>query len=203
MKLQILMFSMLLAVLPITAMAQTDEAPASKETTAEDQAPKDQAAADKEASSDQGTAEAEENETSADQGTAENETSADQSAHVARAMFTTEVVDHEPVDQLDSLPAGFDRICFFTEIVDMSGEAITHRWLLDGEPVAEVPMEIGGPRWRVYSVKTLPSNTTGTWSVQVVDAAGAVMYESQLPFTPETSEADTEAASKETTTAAR
>ena len=105
---------------------------------------------------------------------------------VARTAFTTEVVEREPVDRLESIPEDLDKVYFFTEFVDMTGESVVHRWLYDGEIVAEVPIEIGGPRWRAYSIKTLAPQWNDGLVVQVIDGEGQVLEEAQLVSTPQT-----------------
>lgn len=92
--------------------------------------------------------------------------------NIRRALFATDVVDREPVDEIDSLSTEAEELCFFTEIVGFAGGSITHRWTYEGETVAEVTFEIGGPRWRVYSRKTLGPELTGAWSVEIVDGSG-------------------------------
>lgn len=91
---------------------------------------------------------------------------------VVRALFTSDVREREPVDQHTTLPAGTGRIYFFTELRDMEGQTVSHRWEQDGEVMAEVPFNVGGPRWRVWSSKNIDSGATGEWSVAVVDGAG-------------------------------
>ncbi len=91
---------------------------------------------------------------------------------VARALFTTRVVEREPVDRV--LVAGPDtgKIYFFTELRGMEGQTVSHRWEYDGKVVATVSFEVGGPRWRVYSSRALSPEQTGRWTVMVVDADG-------------------------------
>ncbi|MGE0080112.1 MAG: DUF2914 domain-containing protein [Thiohalomonadaceae bacterium] len=91
---------------------------------------------------------------------------------VARAQFTSNVSEREPVDNLTALPADASRIYFFTELRDMEGQTVTHRWERDGQVMAEVPFNVGGARWRVWSSKNLDSGATGEWTVTVVDGAG-------------------------------
>lgn len=102
--------------------------------------------------------------------------------NVRRAVFTTSVVDREPVDELASIPPEVNKICFFSEVVNMTGETIKHRWLHNGEPMAEVTINIGGPRWRAYSRKTLPGFGTGTWSVEIVDSYGNTLHRAELAY---------------------
>jgi hypothetical protein len=103
---------------------------------------------------------------------------------VARAVFTTGIVDREPADAVEQLSADHDRVFFFTELSGMDGQTATHRWEFGGEVVAEVPFDVGGQRWRVYSSKQLQPGWVGTWTVTVVDAAGRELSRSQLDFLP-------------------
>ena len=50
----------------------------------------------------------------------------------------------------------------------MSGSQVTHRWKLDGDVMAEIPFDIGGDRWRVWSSKRLMPGFDGTWTAEVV-----------------------------------
>jgi hypothetical protein len=107
-------------------------------------------------------------------------------SHVKRATFASAIVDREPVDDIDSLTTAVDKIFFFTEIVDMAGQTVTHRWTFGGEVVAEVPFAIGGPRWRVYSSKQLAPEMTGQWTVTVVDSSGAALGEDSFVYSATT-----------------
>lgn len=104
------------------------------------------------------------------------------SDNVRRSNFTTHVMDREPVDDVDSLGTTFDKVFFFTEIVNFEGGSITHRWIYGGETMAEVNFDIGGPRWRVYSSKSLITTRTGEWTVEVVDGQGNVIQTANLVY---------------------
>jgi hypothetical protein len=103
--------------------------------------------------------------------------------NVARAAFTRAIEDREPVDSLSSLPNDRDKIFFFTDIRDMAGAVVIHRWEYDGKIVAEIPFEIGGPRWRVYSSKNLDPSWTGEWKVSVVDGQGGTLSVKTFTYT--------------------
>ena len=91
---------------------------------------------------------------------------------VARAQFSTDVVDREPVDNIGPTVkveyGGIQRVYFFTDLRDMAGSQVIHRWKLDGEDQADVGFDIGGDRWRVWSSKRLMPGFDGTWSVDVI-----------------------------------
>ena len=56
-----------------------------------------------------------------------------------------------------------------------SAADLVHRWSFNGETMAEVTFNIGGPRWRVYSSKKLIPSWAGMWKAEVIDADGIVM----------------------------
>lgn len=94
---------------------------------------------------------------------------------VARAVITSGVTDREPIDELTEVGSDVPVVYFFTDLRDMKGERITHRWEHDGQVVSEVGFDVKGPRWRVWSNKTLPAGSTGAWKVSVVNSAGDVL----------------------------
>ncbi len=96
---------------------------------------------------------------------------------VARAQLTSNVVNREPVDSLSSpvKAAGRDALYFFTDIRDLGGRTVTHRWEYDGNVVASIPFQIGGDRWRVYSRKSIAPGQTGSWTVTASAPDGTVL----------------------------
>lgn len=95
---------------------------------------------------------------------------------VARGIFSTNIVDREPVDQVLILSNAVDQIYFFTDLRHYQGQTITHRWEYEGELITEKTFEVGGPRWRVYSQNDLNPDMTGTWTVVVSDGRGWPIY---------------------------
>jgi len=103
-------------------------------------------------------------------------------AEVARAVITTAVMDREPVSDLTTIPASDSKAVFFTELRGMEGKTITHLWKFNGEVMAEVKFNVGGPRWRVHSSKNLMPEWYGEWIVDVVDDAGNVLTEKNFVY---------------------
>ncbi|MBN1379669.1 MAG: DUF2914 domain-containing protein [Gammaproteobacteria bacterium] len=101
---------------------------------------------------------------------------------VARAAFATDIQDHEPVDQISSLTNDTSKVYFFTELTDLQGQQAVHRWEYNGEVVAEVPFNVGGNRWRVWSSKNLQPEWTGGWKVSVVNGSGDVIAIQSLQY---------------------
>ena len=98
---------------------------------------------------------------------------------VARGIFSTNIVDREPVDQVLILSNTVDQVYFFTDLRHYQGQTITHRWEYEGKMVTEKTFEVGGPRWRVYSQNDLNPAMTGTWTVVVSDGRGWPIYASR------------------------
>lgn len=102
---------------------------------------------------------------------------------VARAAITKGIEDREPIDNLAEVTTDTDKVYYFTELRDMEGQTVTHRWEYNGETMAEVAFDVGGPRWRVYSSKNLMPEWTGQWRVSVVDAAGNIVRGDTFMYT--------------------
>lgn len=94
---------------------------------------------------------------------------------VSRAQFTSAVLDREPTDELSAISPGAENVFFFTELRNMEGTTVTHRWSLNGAVMAEVSFNVRASRWRIYSSKTLLPEWRGDWVVDVVDENGTVL----------------------------
>jgi hypothetical protein len=94
---------------------------------------------------------------------------------VVRAQFTTEVQGNEPVDKITSLSTDQTRILFFTELRDLAGQTVTHRWEHGDKVVSEIPLQVGAARWRTFSSKTLHPAMSGEWKASVLDASGQTL----------------------------
>ena len=105
-------------------------------------------------------------------------------AKVARAVFTSGIENREPVDELANVSADLSEVYFFTDLRGLEGRTVTHRWELEGETVAEVSFQIGGPRWRVYSKKSLGPGLKGDWTVVVVDESGWPVDAAMFRYSP-------------------
>ena len=95
---------------------------------------------------------------------------------VARAQFTSAIRDREPVDQLVVATPFIREVYFFTDLRNLEGRTVTHRWRYEGRVVSQVPFKVGGPRWRVNSKKEIDPDQVGDWSVTVVDESGWPLY---------------------------
>jgi len=91
---------------------------------------------------------------------------------ISRAQFTSTVENREPIDALTQTSTDLQKLFFFTEFMGLAGQTLIHRWFYFDEIVAEIPFDVKGPRWRVHSYKSLSSDLSGTWSVEVVTPEG-------------------------------
>jgi hypothetical protein len=96
--------------------------------------------------------------------------------HVVRAELSAGIRAKEPTARLQSPIQATGResrtIYFFSEVRDLGGKTLLHRWERDGKVIASVPFEVRGERWRFYSKKTITPRMTGGWRVVLVDSAG-------------------------------
>lgn len=102
---------------------------------------------------------------------------------VARAVFSLAIQDREPTDAVTQLTNNENKIFYFTELKGLSGKKVTHRWEYNGQVMAEIPFDIGGDRWRVYSSKTLDPIWLGEWKVSVTDENGATLSVNTFSYT--------------------
>ncbi|UCE86695.1 MAG: DUF2914 domain-containing protein [Deltaproteobacteria bacterium] len=102
--------------------------------------------------------------------------------YVTRAMFTTDIHEREPLNWVTELRNDRTVIFFYTDLRNLTGRTVVHRWKWNGRPMGDVPIEVGGPRWRAYSIKTLHPSWLGEWTVTVVDPEGEVFIEKAFTY---------------------
>jgi hypothetical protein len=93
----------------------------------------------------------------------------DVNRRIARAQFTTAIVDREPTDNIVMFTNDNDKIYFFTELVNFNGQNVKHRWEYEGKEMAVVDFKVEGARWRIHSSKNIKPEWIGAWSVIVFD----------------------------------
>jgi len=103
---------------------------------------------------------------------------------VMRAQFATAIDNREPVDQIVVLSPPQVEVFFFTELANLEGRTVTHRWEHQGQVVSRVPFEVKGPRWRVYSKYILEPDQFGEWSVTVIDESDWPLYTELFRYEP-------------------
>lgn len=100
---------------------------------------------------------------------------AGQAGKLARAVFTTEIRDREPVDEIQSVGRDIAKVFFYTELQGMEGQTVTHRWSYQGEVKAEITFYVRAWRWRVYSSKNLVREWIGDWTVDIIGGDGSII----------------------------
>lgn len=86
---------------------------------------------------------------------------------VSRAMFTTQIENREPVNQVLILQDKYKKVYFFTELHNLQGRKIIHLWEHNGHVFSQKEFDIKGPRWRVYSSLELNDKMLGRWTAIV------------------------------------
>ena len=102
--------------------------------------------------------------------------------HVERATFTTAIQNREPQGKVYQLQNDQQKVYYFTELMNMTGQTVTHRWKFEGDVMANVQFQVNGPRWRVYSSKWLETHWLGVWSASVISESGRTLSTSTFSY---------------------
>ena len=89
--------------------------------------------------------------------------------NIARAMFTTQIDDREPIDRVLILENKTPQLYFFSDLRHLQGQTVKHRWEYEGRVIKEKVFRVQGPRWRVYSLNKLDKSMLGQWTVVITD----------------------------------
>jgi hypothetical protein len=100
-------------------------------------------------------------------------------ARVVRAQLSSGIQGNEPTGGL-KLPvrvAGNKSrtVYYFSEVKDLNGQTVFHRWEREGSVLASIPFKVRGKRWRVYSNKKVTAHLAGNWRVVLADSKGKVL----------------------------
>jgi hypothetical protein len=106
-----------------------------------------------------------------------------QEGHVERSVITTNMIDREPQDEVRELTNDHTQVFYFSDLRNLAGETVTHRWEFDGSVIAEIPFAVGGPRWRVHSSKNLLPEWVGEWTVSIIDSGGQMLATDTFVYT--------------------
>jgi hypothetical protein len=102
--------------------------------------------------------------------------------NISQAVFTLNVENRTPQNIVTEIDNTVNKIYFYTNLRNLSGQKLKHRWIYNGKNMAEVNFAPQGPRWRVYSSKNLWHNWTGKWSVQVINENNEVLLEKSFNY---------------------
>jgi hypothetical protein len=100
------------------------------------------------------------------------------------ALFTTKIAKRYPADEITNLENRHQAISFFSELQDMSGQKITHRWIHGGEVAFKASFQVRANHWRIWSTQLLPADMPGEWKVEIVNEQGDVLEFRTLNFAP-------------------
>lgn len=115
----------------------------------------------------------------AQQGTATNDPGS-----VENATFTSGIDNGAPVDFRQEFDANTRVIYFYTEVVGLPGQTVTHRWKREGKVVREVAFPVKSARQAIWSKSQMKPEWTGDWTVEVVNERGEVIGEQSFSYTP-------------------
>ena len=96
-----------------------------------------------------------------------------------RVAFTTRIVDREPLNNLAEVDRSQQQLVFFSELRNLSGQRITHRWVYNGQVIFEKAFNVGAARWRVWSQKTI-TPYEGVVTVELVNSSGTVIQSQSI-----------------------
>ncbi|MDH3221152.1 MAG: DUF2914 domain-containing protein, partial [Gammaproteobacteria bacterium] len=65
---------------------------------------------------------------------------------------------------------------------ELTGHNVTHQWTHNENIMFEKTFEVKGPRWRVWTSKTLIPSWTGYWTVNVLDDDRAVLASKSFEY---------------------
>lgn len=99
---------------------------------------------------------------------------------VSRAFFTTRLKNKEPANEVLILENNNRNVFFFSEVQNMKGKIIFHRWEYGGEMIHEKKFQVATNSEKLLSKYKLSPDSTGEWMVVIADERGwpikAVMF---------------------------
>ena len=110
--------------------------------------------------------------------------SADEWPHqnISNAEFAIDVIDRTPINIVEELDNSLGKIYFFTNLRNLQGQTVIHRWIYNDKVMASISFDVKGPRWRVWSSKNLWHTWTGKWIVEVVADNSELLYEKEFNY---------------------
>ena len=102
--------------------------------------------------------------------------------NISNAVFALDIEDRVPINIVEEADNSLGKIYFFTNIRNLQGQSITHRWIYKDKVMADIVFDVKGPRWRVWSSKNLWHTWLGKWTVQVITSESGVIYEKEFNY---------------------
>ena len=102
--------------------------------------------------------------------------------NLSNAEFALEIKERTPLNIVEELDNSFGKIYFFTNIRNLQGQRVKHRWIYNNKVMAEVEFDVNGPRWRVWSSKNLWPTWLGEWTVEVINSKDEVFFKKEFNY---------------------
>ena len=102
--------------------------------------------------------------------------------NISEAEFAKKIIDRVPINIVREFDNSLGKIYFFTNIRNLQGTSVKHRWIYNNKVMADVIFDIKGPRWRVWSSKNLWHTWTGKWIVEVLTSENEVLYKKEFNY---------------------
>ena len=103
---------------------------------------------------------------------------------VDNATFTSGISDGAPIDYRQGFLSSTPVVYFYSDLLDLKGQTVRHRWSMEGKVMQEVPIEVTLPRQAAWSKSAMQPDWTGNWTVEVVDKDGKVLNRSNFAYNP-------------------
>ena len=103
---------------------------------------------------------------------------------VANATFTSAIDDGGPADFRQGFDTNTPVVFYYTEILDLHGQTVIHRWKLEGKVMQEIRIPVRRQRQAVWSKSTMQPDWTGNWTVEVVNERGEVIEMDNFSYSP-------------------
>ena len=102
--------------------------------------------------------------------------------NISKAVFALDIKDRAPINIIEELDNSLGKIYFFTNIRNLQGQRVKHRWIYNNKVMAEVDFNVNGPRWRVWSSKNLWPTWLGEWTVEVLNSKDEVFFKKEFNY---------------------
>lgn len=80
---------------------------------------------------------------------------------VNNATFTSGISDGAPIDYRQGFLSSTPVVFFYSELLDLKGQTVRHRWSLEGKVMQEVPIKVTLQRQAAWSKSAMQPDWTG------------------------------------------
>jgi hypothetical protein len=96
---------------------------------------------------------------------------------VTQAVITTGVTSgaRPETANLSVIDSRVGSVTFYTEIVGLRGQTVTHRWFYNGKELSSVTLNLASAHSINWSRSSIASTQLGKWEARVVDQNGRVL----------------------------